>query len=89
MKFKNWLKSESLGSPILNGGIDMAPGENLNTSLPVRSKYVANDTYERHPSNKKPEKSFGFDSNDNKSANHGINKSRIRRITNRVFKSST
>lgn len=77
MRFKDWLvKTEahpSGGVPSTVGGAEDFPGQNLNTNLPVRSKYSTSDGGSGTPADaadgmKKPEATFGFRSPQDKNA---------------------
>jgi hypothetical protein len=77
MGFKDWLiQMESWpsgGVPATNGGVEDFPGQNLNTSLPVRSKYSTQDgsaktTPDAADGRVKPDTTFGFRSPEDKNA---------------------
>lgn len=66
MRFKQWLQGESgIGTDIINGGVGEAPGEFLNTGMPVKSKISTQDGTEPHgvdsaTGKKSPDRVFGF-----------------------------
>jgi hypothetical protein len=75
MRFKDWiLRTENWSSgnlPYTNGGVEDYPGQNLNTNMPVQSKYSTQDGCDKKvldatDSKKKPDEAFGFISNQDK-----------------------
>lgn len=65
MKFKQWLQQETLGTPVLHGGIGEIPGDD-NRNMPVRGHWATNDG--AAPKDPTPdinaEKVFGFNRRD-------------------------
>lgn len=66
MKFKKWLKNEMVGTAVLHGGIGESPGENINSNMPVRSRFSTMDASSKDDEDLNPERVFGFRKKDRK-----------------------
>lgn len=55
-----------VGTAVLHGGIGESPGENINSNMPVRSRFSTMDANSNDDKNLNPERVFGFRKKDRK-----------------------
>jgi len=55
-----------VGTAVLHGGIGEAPGENINSNMPVRSRFSTMDAGSQNDLDLNPDRTFGFRKEDKK-----------------------